>query len=58
MVRATALSYLSTYKILPADSVIIEMLYNIEPLGRERAIDAYNTFAAEELVNVISPLIK
>jgi tetratricopeptide (TPR) repeat protein len=57
MVRATAISYLSAYNNPAADSVIKEMLYNIEPLVRERAIDAYNTSDAEELVKVISPLL-
>jgi len=57
MVRATAISYLSAYENPKADSAIIEMLYNIEPLVRERAIDAFNTSSAEELLKVISPLL-
>jgi tetratricopeptide (TPR) repeat protein len=57
MVRATAISYLSAYNNPSADSVIKEMLYNIEPLVRERAIDAFNTSEANELVKVISPLL-
>ena len=57
IIRATSLSYLSTYINPEADSVIIEMLYNIEPLVRERAIDAFNTNDAQELVNIIFPLL-
>jgi tetratricopeptide (TPR) repeat protein len=57
MIRATALSYLSTYTNSAADSVIKEMLYNLEPLARERAIDAFNTNSAQELVRVIFPLL-
>ena len=57
MVRATAISYLSAYDNPAADSVIKEMLNNPEPIIRERAIDAFNTTDAEELVKVISPLL-
>ncbi|MCU0407054.1 MAG: hypothetical protein MUE64_08840 [Ignavibacteriaceae bacterium] len=57
MVRATALSYLSSYNNPSADSVVIEMLYNIEPLVRERAIDAFNPNSAQELVRIIFPLL-
>ena len=57
MVRATAISYLSAYNNPLADSVIIEMLYNIEPLVRERAIDAFNTNDAQILVKTIFPLL-
>ena len=57
MVRATAISYLSAFNTPTTDSVIKEMLYNLEPLVRERAIDAFNTSDAEELVKVISPLM-
>ncbi len=57
MVRATALSYLSAYNSSAADSVIIEMLYNIEPLVRERAIDAFIANSDQELVRVIFPLL-
>ena len=57
MVRATAISYLSAFNTPATDSVIKEMLYNLEPLVRERAIDAFNTSDAEELVKVISPLL-
>ncbi|MBE0571718.1 MAG: tetratricopeptide repeat protein [Ignavibacteriaceae bacterium] len=57
MVRATALSYLSAYNSPAADSVIIEMLYNIEPLVRERAIDAFNTDDARQLIRIIFPLL-
>ena len=57
MVRATALSYLSSYTNPAADSVIIEMLHNIEPLVRERSIDAFNTDDARQLIRIISPLL-
>jgi len=57
MVRATAVSYLTAYDNPTADSLIKEMLYNLEPLVRERAIDAYNTSDAEEFSKVISPLL-
>jgi len=57
MVRATAISYLSAYKSPAADSVIKEMLYNTEPLVRERAIDAFNTNNASDLVKVLTPLL-
>lgn len=57
MVRATAISYLSFYNNPATDSVIKEMLYNIEPLVRERAIDAFNPNSAQELVRVIFPLL-
>ncbi|MCU0343847.1 MAG: tetratricopeptide repeat protein [Ignavibacterium sp.] len=57
MVRATALSYLSSYNNPYADSVIIEMLYNIEPLVRERAIDAFNTDDYRKLIRIIFPLL-
>ncbi|MBK9099264.1 MAG: tetratricopeptide repeat protein [bacterium] len=57
MVRATAISYLSAYNNPLADSVVVEMLYNIEPLVRERAIDAFNTNDAQKLINTIFPLL-
>jgi tetratricopeptide (TPR) repeat protein len=57
MVRATSISYLSAYDNPAADSVIKEMLYNIEPLVRERAIDAYRTNDARQLIKIISPLL-
>jgi len=57
MVRATAISYLSAYNNLVADSIIKEMLYNLEPLVRERAIDAFNPNSAQELLRVIFPLL-
>lgn len=57
MVRATALSYLPAYKNPSADSVIKEMLYNIEPLVRERAIDAFTTDDPRQLVKIIFPLL-
>ena len=57
MVRATALSYLSAYNSSAVDSVIIDMVYNIEPLIRERAIDAYYTTDARQLIRIISPLL-
>lgn len=57
IVRTTALSYLSSYSNSAADSVIIEMLYNIEPLVRERAIEAFNTSDALQLVRIIFPLL-
>ena len=57
IVRATAISYLSAYNNPAADSVIKVMLYNIEPLVRERSIDAFNTSSYEELVKVISPML-
>ncbi|HEY6625581.1 MAG TPA: tetratricopeptide repeat protein, partial [Ignavibacteriaceae bacterium] len=57
MVRATAISYLSAYNNPSADSVIKEMLYNIEPLVRERAIDAFNSSDVTVLMRYISPLL-
>jgi tetratricopeptide (TPR) repeat protein len=57
MVRATAISYLSAYDNPSADSVIKEMLYNLEPLVRERAIDAYHTSDARQLIRIIFPLL-
>jgi tetratricopeptide (TPR) repeat protein len=57
MVRVTAISYLSAYDNPAVDSVIKEMLYNIEPLVRERAIDAFNPISDQALVRVIFPLL-
>jgi tetratricopeptide (TPR) repeat protein len=57
MVRATAISYLSAYKSPAADSIIKEMLYNTEPLVRERAIDAFTTNDEFKFVNALTPLL-
>ncbi len=57
MVKATAITYLSSYYNKSAHTTIIEMLHDPEPIIRERAIDAFNTSDAKELVNVIFPLL-
>jgi tetratricopeptide (TPR) repeat protein len=57
IVRATAITYLSAYNNPISLSTIKEMLDNPEPIIRERAIDAFNTSDAKELVKVISPLL-
>ncbi len=57
MVKATAITYLSSYDNQTARTTIIEMLSNPEPIIRERAVDAFNTSDANELVKIIYPLL-
>ena len=57
IVRATAISYLSTYVSDESKKIIKEMLNNPEPIIRERSIEAFNTNDVKELVSVIAPLL-
>ena len=57
IVRATAISYLSTYVSDESKKIIKEMLNNPEPIIRERSIEALNTNDVKELVSVIAPLL-
>lgn len=57
IVKATALGYLSNYNNPETNLLLKKLLTNPEPVIRERAIDAFNTPDANELVRVISPLL-
>jgi len=57
IVRATAITYLSSYDNTESKKTIKEMLNHPEPIIRERSIEAFNTDNVKELVLVITPLL-
>ena len=57
IVRATGLQYLAGYENDKADSVIVEMLNNPEPIIRETAVNVLRTNEPDKLVALLVPLL-
>jgi tetratricopeptide (TPR) repeat protein len=57
IVKAAAISYLTSFNNPETNSVIKTMLNNAEPIIRERAIDAFDPVNPEEFISAIFPLL-